>query len=95
MRTTAIVLVLASTVGAGCARSHTPARDASAIQGPKASGQAGVGDKTWCPVSGDDFFVTATSPAVELEGMTYYFCCPPFTKNFLADPKKFPSPSSI
>ncbi|MFO0755282.1 MAG: YHS domain-containing protein [Byssovorax sp.] len=55
----------------------------------KPIGEAKVGDKTHCPVSGEDFTVAADSPKVELDGKTYYFCCPGCAKKFQADPQKF------
>ena len=62
----------------------------SAATGPmKAPGEAAVGDTTKCPVSGEEFVVTATSPKVEHNGKTYYFCCSGCEKKFQASPDKF------
>jgi YHS domain-containing protein len=55
----------------------------------KKPGEAKIGDKTTCPVSGEEFVVAADSPKAEYEGKTYYFCCPPCSKRFSADPKKY------
>jgi YHS domain-containing protein len=55
----------------------------------KAPGEAAVGDSTTCPVSGETFVVTAESPKVEIEGKTYYTCCPHCVEKLKADPKKF------
>jgi Cu+-exporting ATPase len=55
----------------------------------KAPGEATIGDTTTCPVSGDEFEVTAKSPKVEHEGKTYYFCCGGCDKKFQADPAKY------
>jgi YHS domain-containing protein len=52
----------------------------------KAPGDANVGDTTKCPVSGEEFDVTATSPKAEHEGKTYYFCCGGCKKKFEANP---------
>jgi len=55
----------------------------------KAPGEANVGDTTKCPVSGEEFVVEATSPKVEHEGKTYYFCCSGCQQKFQSDPAKF------
>ncbi|HTQ47014.1 MAG TPA: YHS domain-containing protein [Polyangiaceae bacterium] len=55
----------------------------------KAPGEATVGDRTSCPVSGKDFTVSAESPHVEYQGKLYYFCCPQCPQKFLADPAKY------
>jgi YHS domain-containing protein len=54
-----------------------------------APGEAKVGDRTKCPVSGHEFVVTADSPHAEYNGKTYYFCCPDCPKAFQANPEKF------
>ncbi len=53
------------------------------------AGEAKVGDRTKCPVSGDEFVVTADSPHQEYNGKTYYFCCPDCPKKFAANPEKY------
>lgn len=59
-------------------------------EGPvKAPGEANVGDTTTCPVSGEEFVVEATSPKVEHEGKTYFFCCSGCQKKFESDPAKY------
>lgn len=55
----------------------------------KKPGEAKVGDKTKCPVSGEEFVVTEGSPKLEYQGRTYYFCCPGCDKRFGAEPKKY------
>jgi Cu+-exporting ATPase len=65
---------------------------ANATPGAKAvkpMGEAGVGDTTNCPVSGEEFVVTAASPKVDYQGKTYYFCCGGCDKKFQADPAKY------
>lgn len=57
--------------------------------GVKAPGEAVVGDKTTCPVSGEEFVVTASSPKVEHNGKTYYFCCGGCDQRFAKDPEKY------
>lgn len=58
-----------------------------------APGEAKVGDRTKCPVSGHEFVVTADSPHAEYKGKTYYFCCNNCPKAFEANPEKFASKS--
>ncbi len=55
----------------------------------KPAGEAMVGDTTKCPISGEEFVVTASSPHAEHNGKTYYFCCPGCEEKFKADPAKF------
>lgn len=55
----------------------------------KAPGEAKVGDRTRCPVSGEEFTVTADSPHADYQGKTYYFCCPHCPQKFQADPPKY------
>lgn len=55
----------------------------------KKNGEAKIGDKTTCPVSGEVFEVKADSPKTDHAGKTYYFCCPGCDKKFQADPKKY------
>jgi len=54
-----------------------------------APGDAKVGDRTTCPVSGEEFTVTESSPKAEYQGKTYYFCCPGCVEKFNADPAKY------
>lgn len=66
------------------------ASGAAPAAGPlKAPGEAQVGDRTTCPVSGEEFVVEASSPKVEIEGKTYYTCCPGCAKKLQADPAKY------
>jgi len=64
----------------------------------KKPGEAGVGDTSSCPVSGEEFDIDEHSPKVEHAGKTYYFCCKGCAKKFQADPQKFmqeqPKPST-
>ncbi len=57
-------------------------------------GQAVVGDRTRCPVSGEEFVVTAESPHAEHEGRTYYFCCAHCIERFQANPAQFTQPAA-
>jgi len=67
----------------------SPAPSASTSSAVVAPGEAKVGDKTLCLISKEEFVVTASSPKVEYEGKTYYFCCPGCDSKFKADPKKY------
>lgn len=68
------------------AASTAPAAPAAALKAP---GDAKIGDRTKCPISGEEFVVTAESPHAEHDGKTYYFCCPGCEKKFKADPAKY------
>ena len=51
--------------------------------------QAQIGDRTTCPVSGEEFVVTENSPTAEHDGHTYYFCCPGCGERFQANPHQY------
>lgn len=57
--------------------------------GAKKPGEAQVGDQTVCPVSGEPFKVTESSPKTEYKGKTVYFCCPGCLEKFNASPDEF------
>jgi YHS domain-containing protein len=86
-----VSLVLASALSSfACAGGQaTPETAAKANSNIKPIGEAKIGDTTVCPVSGEEFQVTANSPKVEHEGKTYFFCCAGCDKKFQAEPKKF------
>jgi YHS domain-containing protein len=54
-----------------------------------APGEAKVGDKSLCPVSGEEFTIDANSPKYEYKGKTYYFCCSGCDKKFQKEPEKY------
>lgn len=72
---------------------HAPARpalaSAAASSALKAPGEARVGDRTMCMVSNEEFVVTESSPKVDYEGKTYYFCCKGCDTDFKKDPEKY------
>ncbi len=77
----------------------TPAGDHAApaadAKGPLVKpGDAKPGDKTTCPISGEEFVVDASSPHTEYNGKTYYFCCAGCKKKFESDPAKYSAPKS-
>jgi len=81
-----LCLVLAACGGSTDKPANGPAGANAALKAP---GEARVGERTRCPVSGEEFVVTATSPSAEYGGKTYYFCCPGCDAKFKADPNKF------
>lgn len=88
-------LLLSFLFSAACggAAPPPPAAPSSAAAAPSsplvAAGEAKVGDRTKCPVSGDEFVVKADSPHAEYNGKTYYFCCADCPKEFQENPEKF------
>lgn len=68
---------------------HPHPGKATAGAAVKKNGEAQVGDRTNCMVSGEEFVVTAESPKVEHDGKTYYLCCPGCAKSFKANPAKY------
>ena len=87
------IVVLFAACGGNQPAANTPAPaaapSASAASAVVAPGDAKVGDKTLCLISKEEFVVTASSPKVDYEGKTYYFCCPGCDAKFKADPKKY------
>ena len=92
MRTTLIALtwIVLAASAAGCGAAPPPpgasALTVTSVRGP---GEAQVGDRTTCPVAGEEFIVSATSPRVEHEGKTYFFCCADCAQKFTAEPGKY------
>lgn len=83
---------LAACGGAAPATPTTPAGDAKPAEAGgalKANGEAKLGDKTKCPVSGEEFTVSSASPSFEYQGKTYYTCCSGCMEKFKADPAKY------
>lgn len=82
-------------IGVGCSHDPPPKTGHSAATHPadagalKAPGEATVGDRTLCMISNEEFVVTASSPKVEHEGETYYFCCKGCDDDFKKDPEKY------
>jgi YHS domain-containing protein len=86
----AAVLIGSLLVGCGGAGASTVTPAApSASSDVKAAGEAKVGDRTHCPVSGEEFVVRDDSPRTEYQGKTYYFCCPHCVHKFEADPSSY------
>ena len=54
-----------------------------------AAGEAKVGDRTKCIVSGHEFVVTADSPHADYNGKTYYFCAVSCKTRFDKEPAKY------
>jgi YHS domain-containing protein len=88
-------LTLCLVLAACGASANKPAGEPSAAAAaPKPPGEARVGDRTRCPVSGEEFVVSATSPSAEYGGKTYYFCCPGCDAKFKAAPQKYLGPGT-
>ena len=62
---------------------------AAPAPGVKEPGDAKIGDRTTCPVSGEEFVVDASSPKVERDGKTYFFCCAGCKGKFESNPAKY------
>lgn len=79
----------APSVPASPAVPSAPATTPGSTAAVKQPGEATVGDKTVCPVSKEEFTVTASSPKVDYKGKTYYFCCGGCDAKFKENPEKF------
>src|SRR5690606_16502261 len=75
-----------------CNKGH---KEAKADEGEKeadantlvAQPDAKVGDKTLCPIMGNEFTISESSPSTEIDGKTVYFCCPGCADAFAKDPE--------
>lgn len=52
-------------------------------------GETQIGDRSTCPVSGEEFVVSESSPTAQHDGKTYHFCCAGCAERFEADPHGF------
>jgi YHS domain-containing protein len=86
--TLALTGIVWCAVGCGAAQPNATAPATVSIAA-KAPGEAQIGDHTVCPVSGEEFVVSATSPKMEYLGKTYFFCCADCVKKFEAEPAKY------
>ena len=79
----------------GCSKKTPPAPGATAPEpaGPaKVEGSAtplAVGAKAHCPVTGEEFTVTASTKQVQHDGKYYGFCCPDCAPAFEKNPTKY------
>lgn len=89
MITLAFVLSLAACGGSPTPQPTTPGTASVLPAGVKKPGEAQIGDKTVCPVSGEEFTVSASSPKVEYKGKTVYFCCGGCNEKFNANPEQY------
>lgn len=89
------LLLCCALMGCGSAQtkaSTEPAAAPAASAAPAAvpaTAPAPAAGEVRCPVSGEGFVPSATSPTSEYNGKTYTFCCPGCKKKFDADPAKF------
>lgn len=92
MRLFLVSLVLAL-APLGCASTksaeHHDAHGAASNAPLVKPGEAKLGDRTTCPVSGETFTVASDSPKVELDGKTYFFCCNDCVGDFQKEPQKY------
>ena len=51
--------------------------------------QLQAAEKAICPVTGEEFEKTETTPSFEYKGETYYFCCPGCKDKFVKNPEEF------
>src|SRR5262245_47905257 len=92
MRTTLVALswtVLAACACAAAPPPPAPIAPAATAAAPRPPGEANVGDRTTCPVSGEVFVVSATSPRAEYGGKTYFFCCSDCAQKFQVEPVRY------
>jgi len=94
MRNASVLVLFLLLPAAGCSSpAAAPPVQTASSSGSEAPlvppGEAGVGDRTTCLVSNEEFVVTADSPHAEHEGRTYYFCCPPCVARFQANPDQY------
>lgn len=82
------------TTSSGDEMHHEQAASTEPTGAAVAPGQATIGDTTTCPVTGETFVVTETSPHVEHNGLTYYFCCPGCDARFQANPDQYLTPAT-
>ncbi len=84
----AVVSLVLGLSFAACNRSAPPA---AAARQPVAGApqKYAVGDKAHCPVTGEEFTITASTVQVEHEGKHYAFCCADCQPSFQKDPGKY------
>jgi len=95
MTTTLRALALVCLVAPlGCSKkSPAPAATTPEPAGPaKVEGSAtplAVGAKAHCPVTGEEFTVTASTKQLQHDGKYYGFCCPDCAPAFEKNPSKY------
>jgi YHS domain-containing protein len=90
IRTHLAALVIGATLSyAACNKQSAPAAPAAATAITGAPHRYTVGDKTRCPVNGEEFVVAADTVQVEHEGKHYAFCCADCKPSFDKDPAKY------
>lgn len=76
--------------GCGGGAAAQPGPTAPQAEGAlKPFGESKVGDRQKCPISGEEFTVTDSSPKADYNGKTYYFCCGHCAQKFKEDPAKY------
>jgi len=51
--------------------------------------QSEIGKKATCPVMGDKFEVSESTPVIDYKGKSYYFCCEGCIPDFRKNPDKY------
>jgi Cu+-exporting ATPase len=91
--TLALAGIVWCAVGCAAATPNAGAPQQAVAIVAKAPGDAQIGDHALCPVSGEEFVVSTTSPKTEYLGKTYYFCCGDCLTKFEAEPAKYVKPA--
>jgi YHS domain-containing protein len=105
MKIWALIVAAVTLLSAGCAtdakgvRQETQAEAQTQTQTQPESGavqarvvppgESKVGDRTTCPVSGEEFVVAEDTERFEHQGRTYHVCCDSCLEDLAANPEKF------
>jgi Cu(I)/Ag(I) efflux system membrane fusion protein len=82
-----LVIIAASLVFLISCAKGSEESTASAVRSKIADEETGM--EVTCPVLGNTFNITATTPVVEYKGKRYYFCCPGCDDKFIESPEKY------
>ena len=74
---------------AAAAAQAKPASDKKSAVTDRKVTKGEIGKKAVCPVTKEEFKVTAETPSVSYKGKVYYFCCGDCPPAFRADPEKY------
>lgn len=87
-----IAILFAFALAGGCTKSSTEKPAAPVAAAPAAAGDPAplaVGTNTKCPVTGEDFTVSAKTVQVVHAGKRYAFCCADCQPEFDKNPAKY------
>ena len=90
-RTSSLValLGLGAVLALGACKQKGAPKVETAISAPAPTHRYGVGDKAHCPVTNEDFVVSASTVQVEQNGHYYAFCCDDCKPTFDKHPEKY------